>query len=142
LINTRTGRLEEFEYSATPPYAILSHTRGDGELTYQDLQTSERIPGKEWGYYKLEGTARQARIDGINYCRIDTCCINKADYSELSEAINSMYNWYKEAHKCYAYLVDVKAGDDQTSKLSRWFTRVWTLQELLAPKEVVFFDKN
>ena len=148
LINTRTLQFEEFDHPGTPPYAILSHTWGEGELTYQDVQTSKtRIQGKEYGYMKLENTLRQAVVDGLRYCWIDTCCIDKANYSELSEAINSMYNWYKEAHKCYAYLADVISGEDlsrpdSSFKKSRWFTRGWTLQELLAPKEVVFFDAH
>lgn len=123
LINTGTLQLEEFDYPGTPPYAILSHTWGEAELTYHDVRTSRRISRRmqdsEHGWSKLRNTARQAAADGLGYCWIDTCCIDKANYSELSEAINSMYNWYKEAEKCYAYLTDVSKGDDSSFERSR-----------------------
>ncbi|KAJ4332716.1 hypothetical protein N0V95_009589 [Ascochyta clinopodiicola] len=145
LINSKTLELEEFDYPETPPYAILSHTWGDGELTCHDICSSERVQGKENGYMKLDNTARLAVEDGLQYFWIDTCCIDKANYSELSEAINSMYNWYREARVCYAYLVDVVPGEDMFQpnsrfRRSRWFTRGWTLQELIAPREVMFFN--
>lgn len=147
LINTTTLQLEEFDYPGTPPYAILSHTWGDGELTYHDVQDCTRTPQNIRGWLKLQHTARQAAIDGLRYCWVDTCCIDKANYSELSEAINSMYNWYKEAQRCYAYLEDVEHGDnvselDSGFRKSRWFTRGWTLQELIAPTELAFYNRQ
>lgn len=82
----------------------------------------------------------------FKYIWIDTCCIDKSDISELSEAINSMFRWYQSAAVCYAYLADVPPLlfgepnniDTASFKKSRWFTRGWTLQELLAPKQVMF----
>jgi hypothetical protein len=81
---------------------------------------------------------------------VDTCCIDKKSSAELSEAINSMFRWYKNAAVCYAYLSDVRITGDKRDSLpqilgfeqSKWFTRGWTLQELLAPKRVVFLDCN
>ena len=90
----------------------------------------------------------------MQYFWIDTCCINKADHAELSEAINSMFRWYQTATKCYVYLSDVsmtkgKASEEaselpweSTFRSSRWFTRGWTLQELLAPLSVEFFSRE
>ena len=138
LINTRTFKFEAFDYPEVPAYAILSHTWGEGELVYEDLLTSERVLGKENGYSKLKNTARRAAAADIEYCWIDTCCIDKKNFSELSEAINSMLYWHKEDKVCYAYLVDVPSDEDPSQagsrfRKSRWFTRGWTLQELLAP---------
>lgn len=69
-----------------------------------------------------------------------SCCIDKTSTAELSESINSMFRWYQKAKICYAYLEDV----DDVSELgrSRWFTRGWTLQELIAPKDVSFYSTN
>ncbi|ENI10913.1 hypothetical protein COCC4DRAFT_67830 [Bipolaris maydis ATCC 48331] len=123
-----------------PPYAILSHTWGPSneEVTYQDLLDGK---GKEKvGYRKLILCGRQAAQDGFQYFWVDTCCIDKTSSAELSEAINSMYSWYQLAEVCYAYLADIGAKDSFTT--SKWFTRGWTLQELLAPEGVKFFDKN
>ena len=84
-----------------------------------------------------------AAADGFHYIWIDTCCIDKASSAELSEAINSTYRWYHESGVCYAYLADVppNAVDNEFAK-SRWFTRGWTLQELIAPLTVIFLNKE
>jgi hypothetical protein len=134
-----------------PPYAILSHTWHDGhEVTFDDLSTGN---GKDKaGYNKILFCARQARRDGLDYCWVDTCCINKSSSAELSEALNSMFRWYQNAQKCYVYLSDVSSyvtdGGESSRRWkpafrqSRWFTRGWTLQELIAPKSVDFFSKE
>jgi hypothetical protein len=131
-----------------PPYAILSHMWGpdEEEVTFEDLmnQTGENKAGYAT---KLKFCANQAAKDGLKYFWVDTCCINKSSSAELSEAINSMFRWYREAAKCYVYLSDVSVGNsDRMDDLppsfqeSRWFTRGWTLQELIAPKSVEFFS--
>jgi hypothetical protein len=95
----------------------------------------------------------QARRDGLQYFWIDTCCIDKSSSAELQEAINSMFRWYRNATKCYVYLTDAStagfdANDksfepwDQAFRKSRWFTRGWMLQELIAPASVEFFSKE
>lgn len=89
-----------------------------------------------------------ARRDGFRYIWIDSCCIDKTSSSELSEAINSMFNWYRDAQLCYAFLADVpsESGSDDPRahgsrfRRSRWFTRGWTLQELVAPRWVLFLS--
>jgi hypothetical protein len=136
-----------------PPYAILSHTWTEGqEVTYNEVVTGGGK--KKTGYDKLRFCAEQAAIDGYQYFWIDTCCIDKADPVELSTAINSMYRWYQRAAKCYVYLSDVSVPVEvvdaqaflitwtETFRQSRWFTRGWTLQELLAPPHVEFFSKE
>jgi hypothetical protein len=142
LINCSTLQLEEFFGSAIPPYAILSHTWGDDEVTFADVPFDESTKARK-GYRKIEFTCKQTSRDGLNYAWVDTCCIDKSSSSELSEAINSMFNWYRNSDYCYAYLSDVQEADMSRSfSESRWFKRGWTLQELVAPKEVIFYDRE
>jgi len=136
----------------TLPYAILSHTWTDEEVTYQDIINST---GKsKSGYEKIKFCGEQATRDGLQYFWVDTCCIDKSNSAELSTAINSMFRWYRNAKKCYVYLTDVSAPScegvvqpsqstwEATFRNSRWFTRGWTLQELIAPAIVEFFSKE
>jgi hypothetical protein len=99
------------------------------------------------GYDKIKRCCEVALSDGFKYAWVDTCCIDKTSSSELSEAINSMYRWYKEAAVCYAILSDVSSDEDchlasSSFKTSRWFTRGWTLQELIAPASLVFYGRD
>lgn len=147
LINTKTLKLVEFGYFEIPPYAILSHTWGQGEVLYEDLVSLRRTDGNKAGWAKLDHTTQRAATANFEYCWIDTCCIDSSNQVELTESINSMFDWYKEAKVCYAYLADVNHGEDyqQTDSSfakSEWFKRGWTLQELLAPKNVVFLASN
>ncbi|KAL6824568.1 hypothetical protein J3E69DRAFT_381417 [Trichoderma sp. SZMC 28015] len=146
LINTQTFQLKDFSYETIPPYAILSHTWGDDseELTLRDVKNGN-IDKPGVGSTKLRGCCEQARKDGLEYAWIDTCCIDKTNLVELSEAINSMFRWYNCASVCYAYLSDVPEDDNPSERgskfrSSRWFQRGWTLQELLAPKHLRFFN--
>lgn len=149
LINTSTLSLKSF-IGKPPPYAILSHTwlPDDPEVTFADFQNENKtIRDKKAGFQKIRLTCEQAKREGIDYAWVDTCCINKDSSAELSEAINSMFKWYGSAAICYAYLEDFLYEDFlngntaglSTLKSCRWFSRGWTLQELVAPKEVVFF---
>jgi hypothetical protein len=141
LINCSTLQLEEFFGDNVPRYAILSHTWGDEEVSFVEFSLGQ--PTTKFGYRKILYTCRQAIIDKLYYAWIDTCCIDKSSSAELSEAINSMFTWYKNAWCCYAYLSDVsKANLVLDFPRSRWFTRGWTLQELLAPELVVFYDRK
>ncbi|KAK6823224.1 hypothetical protein RU639_005953 [Aspergillus parasiticus] len=117
------------------PYAILSHTWGPDEATLQNI--NEPSVSSSMGYKKIEQCCSVARKMGYEYVWIDTCCIDKTSSAELSEAINSMFAWYQEAKVCYAYLSDVPHIPFEAS---RWFTRGWTLQELIAPRYMIFFD--
>ena len=133
-----------------PPYIILSHTWGDDEVSYEDMTGHDPIYNskKRKGFSKIEKSCALAKADGWAYIWIDTCCIDQKSSAELSEAINSMYQWYMDAVSCFAFLEDVsvlKAQSDVDGKSfseSRWFTRGWTLQELLAPEDVIFYDKD
>ncbi|TVY70158.1 Vegetative incompatibility protein HET-E-1 [Fusarium oxysporum f. sp. cubense] len=123
------------------PYAILSHTWGEDEVSFQDYHGSKRESMK--GFAKVKACCMQARKDSIGWVWIDTCCIDKKDSAELSEAINSMYAWYRESAVCYALLEDVHSGSSRSSEVefrsARWFTRGWCLQELIAPRRVEFY---
>lgn len=141
-----------------PPYAILSHTWQAGqEVTFDDLKNLDKLKSidaeSKLDYSKIRFCAQQAKHDGLDYFWVDTCCIDKSNNTELSEAINSMFRWYQNAQRCYVYLSDVEnntlAGDSASSwrwspalGKCRWFTRGWTLQELLAPASVEFFSKE
>ncbi|KAK5681376.1 hypothetical protein LTR17_027471, partial [Elasticomyces elasticus] len=127
------------------PYAILSHhwLAATEEPTFEDLlhnRAQEKL-----GYQKLRFCAEQARSDGLQYFWVDTCCINKVNKAEVSRSINSMFRWYHNARTCYVYLSDVTSGSSDWAERSNlqssaWFTRGWTLQELLAPHTVVFYS--
>ncbi|KAF2740903.1 HET-domain-containing protein [Polyplosphaeria fusca] len=135
-----------------PPYAILSHTWDNGEVTYDELVAG--TGRNKAGYAKIHFCVNKAAKDGLEYSWVDTCCINKVTSDELSTAINSMFRWYQRATKCYVYLSDVHVPEEITDvqafritwieafRQSRWFTRGWTLQELIAPAQVEFFSKN
>ncbi|KAK0613662.1 heterokaryon incompatibility protein-domain-containing protein [Immersiella caudata] len=141
LINTTTIRLEEFNECEAPPYAILSHTWGNQEVTFHEIR--DEPPVWKAGYQKIVETCRLARDSAISYAWVDTCCIDKTSSAELSEAINSMFRWYEKAMTCYAFLSDIPPGttSSQLTK-SRWFSRGWTLQELIAPPCLVFYNSN
>ncbi|KAL2174185.1 heterokaryon incompatibility protein-domain-containing protein [Thermothelomyces heterothallicus CBS 202.75] len=159
LLNATTFEVEEFHGSEIPQYAILSHTWGAEEVTLQEVEAFARYRRsrreharhmQKAGFSKIDYACRQAIKDGYRYVWVDTCCIDKRSSAEVSEAVNSMFDWYQRAAVCYAYLEDVHF-DDYTEGYrtwkdhfhgSRWFTRGWTLQELLAPKKVVFYARG
>ncbi|EXJ76639.1 uncharacterized protein A1O5_01147 [Cladophialophora psammophila CBS 110553] len=149
LINTETLKLESIVNPPPGSYAILSHTWGKEEINFQEWNCIESGEGPEAdklktksGFAKIEMTCRIAKADGLKYAWVDTCCIDKSSSAELSEAINSMFKWYRDSHICYAYMSDLeKASDLSQLQECRWFTRGWTLQELIAPQKVRFYDK-
>ena len=138
-----------FAQQDIPPYAILSHTWETGEVSFKDLESNT---GKEKaGYRKVLFCGEQAARDRIEHFWVDTCCIDKRDLAELSRSINSMFRWYRKAAKCYVFLSDVSTPGitnaeahrstwEAALRTSRWFSRGWTLQELIAPASVEFFS--
>ena len=147
LLNVGTLKLEYFaDHRAVPEYAIFSHTWADEEVSFRDLVEDRARDLKGWP--KLRDCCVFVQRQGWQYVWVDTCCIDKNSSAELSEAINSMFEWYSKADICYAYLEDVHhAGTDRATLErsfieSRWFTRGWTLQELLAPHFLMFLDKE
>lgn len=150
LINATTLHLSEFTGSKIPKYAILTHTWEEEEVSYQDWlsweQTGDAAIGRRKGFQKIQGACRQALKNHLDWLWVDTNCIDKSSSAELSEAINSMYAWYRDSEICYGYLADVTTTDMSSAELlyefskSRWFTRGWTLQELLAPRCLAFYS--
>merc|ERR1712093_430218 len=134
--------LTKFFEDDIPEYAILSHRWEAGEVTYKDL-TNGTSKDKA-GCGKIQFCGEQARCDDLEYFWIGTCCIDKSSSAELSEAINPMFRWYQKAARCYVYISDVRKASDMSTectwgsafRASKWFTRGWTLQELLAPRSV------
>lgn len=151
LLNTSTSTLHYFAEPNIPDYAILSHRWDEVEVSFADIQNNKSLQ-KMSGFSKIRGCCAQASSDGWQYVWIDSCCIDKSSSAELSEAINSMFLWYSKAQACYAYLSDVSEIEirdelsttlvESTFHKSKWFTRGWTLQELLAPEFVTFFTRE
>jgi hypothetical protein len=102
LINTSTLRFEQFLGTKKPPYAILSHTWGNQEVTYDETLNPSQETRRKAGFQKIESCCGIAREHGLSYVWVDTCCIDKRSSAELSEAINSMYRWYRDAEVCFA----------------------------------------
>ncbi|KAK8052562.1 HET-domain-containing protein [Apiospora rasikravindrae] len=147
LLHTDTLTLKFFPGKEKPRYAILSHTWGKDEILFQDVGpgwvarlSEDSSPGqRREGLAKVVNSCRIARSQSFHWIWIDTCCIDKSSSVELSESINSMFRWYAESDICYAYLSDVHGSHLDSS---RWFNRGWTLQELIAPPDVEFFNAS
>jgi hypothetical protein len=142
LINTSTFQLHYHNSPDEKEYIILSHTWGTEEVTFQDMRILEKARLKK-GFAKIEGVCSLARERRITRAWVDTCCIDKTSSAELTESINSMFRWYKEASVCVAFLQDLEPGNDVTGIVRcKWFTRGWTLQEMIAPASVRFYDSE
>lgn len=150
-------RLHDFNDNEVPAYAILSHTwhtDNSQEIKLQDVEAG--MVSSKAGWTKLQFCADRCAADGLQWFWVDTCCIDKRDAVELSAAINSMFRWYQRAARCYVYLSDVPSSNasqqpqpgqpeskwEHAFRRSRWFTRGWTLQELIAPSTMDFYDCN
>lgn len=147
LLNAATLKLEQF-LGSCPDYAILSHRWQDDELTFQDMMAGT---GKsKAGHAKVQLCCDEAVKHNLRYAWVDTCCIDKASSAELSEAINSMYHYYQKAEVCFVYLFDVEKTESSGAEAtyfpqfgaSTWWTRGWTLQELIAPSSLQFYDST
>jgi len=151
LIDTYTLQLIEFSGNSTiPPYAILSHTwTHRREVVYTEYLQPRFDTFSKPGYQKIQLACRQAREDGIHYVWVDMCCINQGSHHDVAANIMSMYAYYQNAEVCYVYLADVWDRKDMfgvphlkyTYTAAKWFHRGWTLQELLAPRTVIFFNR-
>ncbi|KNB04411.1 hypothetical protein FOXG_19287 [Fusarium oxysporum f. sp. lycopersici 4287] len=150
LLDAKSVRLVSFaNQEEIPPYAILSHTWTNEEVSFRDIMSVDTGTNLATmaGWFKIKNACRLTLSFGLSYVWIDTCCIDKSSSAELQEAINSMFKWYELANICFAYLADVSVYEDIRMKGSsfrhcRWFKRGRTLQELLAPIEVAFYDQD
>lgn len=140
LLNVHTLDFREY-HGNVPKYAIASHRwSADSEATFKDVRRKRRTDRS--GHQKILAFTQYVRdhIADLDWIWIDTCCIDEKSSQEVSEAINSMFKWYSNAEICLAYLADVKSVQDVA--ISDWWTRGWTLQELLAPRTVVFLTQH
>ena len=156
VVNRRT-KVFEFADDETTSYAILSH-RWTQEVDYEEIVDLAKMEKDEQnevrqrlGYQKILASCEQAKKNKIEWLWVDTCCIDKRSSAELSEAINSMYRWYENSGVCYAYLHDVcssfpcQASGEMYPNFKgwpEWFSRGWTLQEMIAPRNVQFFNEG
>ncbi|KAK3639108.1 hypothetical protein LTR56_012657 [Elasticomyces elasticus] len=169
LLNTTTLKSEEFMDPKQVKYSILSHCwsqdRENPEVSHQAfLARSYNKDGA--GYQKILRCCKLSKERGWEYTWIDTCCVDKTSSAELSETINSMFAWYRNSAECYVFMddltVDVLAeveeidaegrwrqglGHEAITDVyafidSRWYARGWTLQELLAPSKVHFYNRK
>ena len=143
LINVHTRKFKDFFDAEIPAYAILSHKWGDleDEVSYADYLNGSKSDSP--GYQKIMHFGQVAAESGILWIWVDTCCIDKSSSAELSEAINSMFAWYKASQMCAVYLADVTDPSDVDGfNNSQWFTRCWTLQELIAPQHLIFYSSD
>ena len=156
----RRTKVLEFRDDEATEYAILSHRWIDlTEVDYEEMVDLAKMDRQEQseirrrlGYKKIIDTCKQAKRDGYEWVWIDTCCIDKRSSAELSEAINSMYRWYANAEVCYAYLHDVDGSSfpihrdkkkyHKSNGRPEWFSRGWTLQEMIAPRNLQFFNEH
>ncbi|TBU35788.1 heterokaryon incompatibility protein-domain-containing protein [Dichomitus squalens] len=137
-----TAVVDEVSPSQSP--TLVSHTSSAFSIAY-----SSSILDHPDLTSKVREACRVAREHGYRYIWIDSCCIDKTSSSELSEAINSMHRWYRDASVCYAFLADVPTANRAEIRSpgspfyqSRWFTRGWTLQELIASRSLVFLSRD
>ena len=154
LLNVRTYELAE-NLQGTQ-YAILSHRWYDQEITFRTLDPAKlkdlniQTPQLE----KIRGACARARADRLDWIWMDSCCIDRDSSEQLRRTINSMFQFYQHAAVCYTHLSDVATSESGAGSFqwqeteqqpglrhSEWFSRGWTLQELLAPRKMIFFDR-
>jgi hypothetical protein len=165
LLNVKSYKVEKVKKRVE--YAILSHRWHDSEITFQnindDITTAQLKDDQEQSpqWTKIRGACAQAEKDGWEWIWADSCCIDRSSSQELNQSINSMFKWYREARVCYVHLWDtvkpttpgadlfewqrtdnVSPENTYVGKYAEWFTRGWTLQELIAPAAVEFYDTN
>ncbi|KAI8958484.1 heterokaryon incompatibility protein-domain-containing protein [Daldinia sp. FL1419] len=159
-LNTEKLTLEYFNDAQVKrlPYAVLSHTWGSDEILFHEFADGREALQSRTGWRKMTRFCETALRHGFKHAWMDACCIDKRNSADLSEAINSMYKYYYKSAACFIYLEDVhKYADEANSlpgvqvtrdqlltrvKATRWVTRGWTLQELIAPKQRFFLASD
>ena len=159
-----THKIQVYEISSDtssiPAYAILSHTWDGDEISLLDIEglhgywesaagSSDVLVSKKKSFEKIRRATRVARQHGFKYIWVDTCCVDRTNSDDVFEAVNNSYMWFQDAAACYAYLSDVEPADrddvfaeKSSFRRSRWFTRSWTLSELIAPEKMEFYARD
>jgi hypothetical protein len=112
------------------------------DITRCPLSDVENPARQLVGFSKVEGACKLAADDGYDWIWIDSCCIDKESSADVDKSINSMWTYYSRSNICYVYMADIRdceAGRGISFQKSEWFTRGWTLQELIAPFYVEFY---
>ncbi|KAI1114020.1 heterokaryon incompatibility protein-domain-containing protein [Nemania sp. NC0429] len=151
LIETATLELKSVVEAEKRSYAVLSHTWGDEEVSFEQFRNTSSTARRQGAFGKIAKTCEIALQNGLSYAWVDTCCIDKSSSAELSEAINSMFKYYQDSAFCIAFIHDLPGSPDPSTLNAdfesrfprcRWLTRGWTLQELIAPPRVLFYDST
>ncbi|KAI6156833.1 hypothetical protein BKA82DRAFT_3966222, partial [Pisolithus tinctorius] len=128
-------------------YVMLSHVwQGLNEPSFQDIKVEFKsiwdLPDTLLNE-KLRNFCQETRRIGYRWAWSDTCCIDKSMDLILNHSLTSMYKWYADSAATLVFLADVahlsKPGDLAHSV---WMTRAWTLQELLSPNVIFFYDSE
>ncbi|PMD43062.1 hypothetical protein L207DRAFT_631224 [Hyaloscypha variabilis F] len=83
LLHTETLALEEFVESKTPPYAILSHTWGDEEMSFVEMRRAHMGIQNKASFRKISTFCYWANTRGFKYGWADSCCIDKSSSNAL-----------------------------------------------------------
>ncbi|KAI0096091.1 heterokaryon incompatibility protein-domain-containing protein [Nemania sp. FL0031] len=155
LIETSTLKLKFVTEAEKGSYAVLSHTWGEDEVSFDQFRNLDQAwlddERQQKAFAKITKTCQLASEHGLPYAWVDTCCIDKTSSAELSEAINSMFTYYQNAAFCIALISDLPGAPENVGLAAhfesefprcRWLTRGWTLQELIAPPRVRFYDST
>ncbi|KAJ8518481.1 hypothetical protein ONZ45_g4467 [Pleurotus djamor] len=139
--NADASTSQSFDQNTVARYAIASHRWDRQELAFvdrEDLKSMEMK--KQTAYAKFKGLCKAAEASGCRFVWIDTLCIDNTNAPELDESIRSMFSWYRNAYVCIVYLG--QSDDESDIAKDTWFSRGWTLQELLAPKRIQFYSRD
>ncbi|KIO10640.1 hypothetical protein M404DRAFT_128934, partial [Pisolithus tinctorius Marx 270] len=141
--NERTLRVVAFFFG----YVMFSHVWQGNEPSFQDINDVEsksvwNLPDTPLNE-KLRNFCKEVRRLGHNWAWSDTCCIDKSTSSTLNQSLTSMYKWYANSVATLVFLAGV-AHPSKSGDLARsiWMTRAWTLQELLSPNVIFFYDSE
>ncbi|KAG0701553.1 heterokaryon incompatibility protein-domain-containing protein [Suillus ampliporus] len=121
-------------------YATLSHRWGEGESAYGTFEEMKEAKLKTPGFKKLKTFCEKVKEYDVEFAWSDTCCIDKSSSAELDESIRSMFKWYRNSDVCIVHLAQSETVKDILD--DEWTERGWTLQELLAPNHIKFFNKH
>jgi hypothetical protein len=146
LLDVRTYQVSVFNEAAAPRYAAISHTWGPDEVVFKDL-VNFQYATLRGGFAKLQGACLTVIKLGIEWIWIDTVCIDRSSSVEVSDSVNSIFRWFRNSQFCIVYLDDLCPDDEGSAsfrqlKACRWMTRSWTLQEVIAPRDVRFFSRR
>ena len=127
-------------------YVMFSHKWEDGDPLFQKVMDATVYELEaSYGNIKLQTFCSIVRALGFRWAWSDTCCIDKSDNVVLQESLVAMFAWYRGSSLTIIHLLDVSSLPDgllDALRESIWNTRVWTYQEYVAAKRVLFYTKD